>query len=57
MNEKETRDSYERVIEMDSNRGVVSIRKPNTSEVAKEFTFDSVYDWKQEKNMKTIILD
>ena len=46
MNEKETKDNYNRVIEMDSNRGVVGIRKPNSSEVAKEFTFDSVYDWK-----------
>ena len=46
MNEKETRDNYERVIDMDSNRGVVVVRKPNSNEVAKEFTFDSVYDWK-----------
>jgi hypothetical protein len=46
MNEKETKDRYDRVIEMDSNRGVIAIRKPNSSEVPKEFTFDSVYDWK-----------
>jgi hypothetical protein len=46
MNEKESRDGHERVIEMDSNRGVIGIRKPNTTEIAKEFTFDAVYDWK-----------
>lgn len=45
MNGKETKDKYDRVIEMDSNRGVIAIRKPNSSEVPKEFTFDSVYDW------------
>lgn len=46
MNEKETKDGYDRVVEMDVSRGNVAIKKPNANEPAKEFTFDSVYDWK-----------
>ncbi|KAF6029688.1 KIF3C [Bugula neritina] len=46
MSEKETKDGHERVVDMDTKRGVVSIRNPKDPSAApKEFTFDSVYDW------------
>ncbi|KAF6024009.1 KIF3C [Bugula neritina] len=46
MSEKETNDGHERVVDMDTKRGVVSIRNPKDPSAApKEFTFDSVYDW------------
>ncbi|XP_064600484.1 kinesin-like protein KIF3B isoform X2 [Liolophura sinensis] len=47
MNEKETRDGHERIIEMYPKRGVIEIRNPKgvSSEPPKTFTYDSVYDW------------
>ncbi|XP_022094991.1 kinesin-II 95 kDa subunit-like isoform X2 [Acanthaster planci] len=46
MNSKETKEGFERVVDMDVPRGVVSIRNPKSSlEPPKQFTFDSVYDW------------
>ena len=32
------------IVEMDLKRGEVRIKKPGSSEPAKDFTFDSVYD-------------
>jgi hypothetical protein len=46
MDEKEVRDKYERVVNIDGGRGVVSVKKPGSDEPDKEFTFDAVYDWK-----------
>lgn len=47
LNSKEKKDGHERVVEMDSKRGLVEIRNPNASsrEPPKSFTFDCVYDW------------
>ncbi|XP_038053158.1 kinesin-II 95 kDa subunit-like [Patiria miniata] len=46
MNSKETAEKYERVVDMDVPRGVISVRNPKSSlEPPKQFTFDSVYDW------------
>ncbi len=46
MDEKEVRDKYERVVNIDGSRGVVSVKKQGSEEPDKEFTFDAVYDWK-----------
>lgn len=46
MEQKEIDGRYERVVEMDGKRGLVSIKKPGGQEEAKEFTYDAVYDWK-----------
>lgn len=36
-----------RVVDMDTKRGMVTVKNPNEPNGApKEFTFDSVYDWK-----------
>lgn len=46
MERKEIEGKYPQVVSMDSKRGLVSIKKPNSDEEPKEFTFDAVYDWK-----------
>lgn len=46
MEQREINEKYERVVEMDPNRGHVAVKKPGSNEEAKEFTFDAVYDWK-----------
>ena len=46
MEQKEKDGNYERVVEMDSQRGQVSVKKPATQGEFKEFYFDAVYDWK-----------
>ncbi len=48
MERKEIEGNYPQVVVMDSKRGLVSIKKPDSSEEPKEFTFDAVYDWKYE---------
>lgn len=46
MNEKETAQGHQRVVEMNVKRGVVEVTNPKApSEQPKKFTFDSVYDW------------
>ena len=46
MEQKEKDGNYERVVDMDSKRGLVSVKKPGSQEEVKEFSFDAVYDWK-----------
>ena len=46
MEQKEKDGNYERVVDMDSQRGLVSVKKPGSKEEVKEFSFDAVYDWK-----------
>ncbi|KAJ8299623.1 hypothetical protein KUTeg_023683 [Tegillarca granosa] len=47
MNEKETQDGHERIVDMDVKRGAIEIRNPKglATEPKKMFTFDSIYDW------------
>ncbi|CAL4066614.1 unnamed protein product, partial [Meganyctiphanes norvegica] len=47
MNEKETKEQHQRVVDMDVARGVVEIRniKASESDPPKTFTYDAVYDW------------
>ncbi|XP_076471036.1 kinesin-like protein KIF3B isoform X2 [Babylonia areolata] len=47
MNEKETKDGHERIVDMTVKKGVVEVRNPkgSSSEPPKTFTFDAVYDW------------
>ncbi|XP_034230948.1 kinesin-like protein KIF3B isoform X2 [Thrips palmi] len=47
MNDRETREGHERVVDMFPTRGVVEIRNPReeSRESIKTFTFDAVYDW------------
>ncbi|XP_064381919.1 kinesin-like protein KIF3B [Halichondria panicea] len=46
MSQDETAANYERVVDMDVSRGMVSVRNPKARDQApKEFTFDAVYDW------------
>lgn len=47
MNEKETKDGHERIVDMTVNKGLIEVRNPKglPSEAPKSFTFDSVYDW------------
>lgn len=50
MNGKETADGHERIVEMDTKKGVVEVKNPKGSsssahEPPKTFTFDQVYDW------------
>ncbi|KAK3750592.1 hypothetical protein RRG08_007101 [Elysia crispata] len=46
MNEKETAQGHQRVVEMNVKRGVVEVNNPKApQEQPKKFTFDSVYDW------------
>ncbi|XP_071795698.1 kinesin-II 95 kDa subunit-like [Asterias amurensis] len=46
MNTKEKAEKYERVVDMDVPRGVITIKNPkSTLEPPKQFTFDSVYNW------------
>jgi len=44
MSETETADGRVQVVIMDKEKGVVVVRKPNSSEEGKNFTFDAVYD-------------
>jgi hypothetical protein len=46
MEEKEVKMKYDRVVDMDTNSGAITIKKPNSDEAPKEFVFDAVYDWK-----------
>ena len=46
MEQKEKDRNCEQVVIMDAKRGLVSIKNPKSNEEKKEFTFDSVYDWK-----------
>ncbi len=46
MEQKEIDGKYERVVDMDPRRCLVSIKKPGGAEEPKEFTYDAVYDWK-----------
>jgi hypothetical protein len=46
MEQKELAQNYDRVVDMDSKRGLVTVKKPGAQEEHKEFTFDAVYDWK-----------
>ena len=52
MEQKEITGNYQRVVEMDTKRGLVSIKKPNSNEETKEFTYDAVYDWKYKPETK-----
>ncbi|ESO98169.1 hypothetical protein LOTGIDRAFT_226662 [Lottia gigantea] len=46
MNDAETKAKHERVVEMDVNKGVISVNNANhPGDPPKSFTFDSVYDW------------
>ncbi|XP_072182236.1 kinesin-II 95 kDa subunit-like [Diadema setosum] len=47
LNDKEKGQGFERVVEMDTKRGVVEVRNPKGTpgEPKKSFTFDTVYDW------------
>ncbi|XP_028399577.1 kinesin-II 95 kDa subunit-like [Dendronephthya gigantea] len=46
MNQKEVGQGFERVVEMDSKRGHISLKNPQKlGEPPKEFTFDAIYDW------------
>ena len=46
MEQKEKDRNCEQVVSMDSKRGLVAIKNPKGNDEKKEFTFDSVYDWK-----------
>ena len=46
MEQKEIAGNYERVVEMDVKRGLITIKKPGAREEPREFTYDAVYDWK-----------
>lgn len=46
MEKKEIEGKYERIVEMDTKRGSVLIKKPGAPEENKEFSYDAVYDWK-----------
>lgn len=46
MEEREKARNCEQVVSMESKRGVVAIKKPNSDGEVKEFNFDAVYDWK-----------
>lgn len=45
MDKKEIAENYERIVEMDTRRGSIAIKKSDLAE-KKEFTYDAVYDWK-----------
>ncbi|XP_045175367.2 kinesin-II 95 kDa subunit-like [Mercenaria mercenaria] len=47
LSEKEVQKGFERVVEMNTKRGVIEIRNPKLppSDPKKTFTFDTVYDW------------
>lgn len=47
MDQKETSAGHERVVEMNTKRGTVELKNPKAgqSDVKKNFTFDTVYDW------------
>ncbi|KAK7098411.1 kinesin-like protein KIF3B [Littorina saxatilis] len=46
MNEKETRDGHERIVDMTVKKGLIEVRNPkHSAEAPKSFTFDAVYDW------------
>jgi kinesin family protein 3/17 len=46
LSKNEMEHGNKRIVEMDSTLGSVSLKKPDTDEPARTFTFDSVYDWK-----------
>jgi len=46
MEQKEKDRNCEQVVQMDGKRGLVIIKKPNSNDESKEFSFDAVYDWK-----------
>ncbi|XP_048730385.1 kinesin-like protein KIF3B isoform X2 [Ostrea edulis] len=47
LDEKEIRDGHERIVDMDVNKGTITIHNPkgSNSEPPRNFTFDAVYDW------------
>lgn len=46
LQEKELQKGYERVVDMDTKRGVIEMRNPKQpSDQKRTFTFDTVYDW------------
>lgn len=47
IDQKETSAGHERVVEMNTKRGTVELKNPKAgqSDVKKNFTFDTVYDW------------
>lgn len=47
MSEREIGEGYERIVELNSNSGVVTLhnRKGGDVEAVKQYTFDAVYDW------------
>jgi hypothetical protein len=48
MEEREIKEHYERIVEMDHKRGAVIVKKSN--EEVKEFSYDAVYDWTYANN-------
>ncbi len=46
MEQKEKDRNCEQVVQMDAKRGLIIIKKPNSNDESKEFSFDAVYDWK-----------
>jgi hypothetical protein len=44
MEDREIKERYERIVEMDYKRGAVVVKKSNDE--VKEFAYDAVYDWK-----------
>lgn len=47
LDEKEIRDGHERIVDIDVNKGCITIHNPKGSntEPPRNFTFDAVYDW------------
>ncbi|KAK3101800.1 hypothetical protein FSP39_006442, partial [Pinctada imbricata] len=47
IDEKEIKAGHERIVDMDSKRGLIEVHNPKnrSSEPPKSFTFDAVYDW------------
>ena len=45
MSNQEHLDNRERVVDIDTNRSAITVRKPNEPSNLKNFTFDAVYDW------------
>uniref|UniRef100_T1J1J4 Kinesin-like protein n=1 Tax=Strigamia maritima TaxID=126957 RepID=T1J1J4_STRMM len=47
MNEKETSEGYDRVIEMYPSKGLIELNNPKNvnGESSRQFTFDAIYDW------------
>lgn len=51
MSRKEVEDSRQRIVEMNMEKGEVTVRNPETDprELPKPFTFDQVYDWNSQQ--------